>query len=273
MRRSDWLTALVASTAALFLVPFAAVASPSDVEVCHRSAPAAPDDHQWVRLRVSDRSLERHLDHGDALPGEEVPDSNGDWRFDADCTPQPTDQSGLPESPPEPEPPVAPTPVVFAIAYSDTDASGDYGEAVDVLIAKLVDGPGSAGDGSLGPGDLIIAERYPLDFALTGFGSFASTEHIVTDVSVVNSYVCHVISGDGMFVWSDGQGDFDLYQEWTSGAPITRIHDRRTEAPILDDEIRLVPVSPSQPADSLTLLGPADPIDHTFLEIEVDCLP
>jgi len=55
--------------------------SPSDkMSVCHTD-----DFNVWRLLRVSESALTAHLNHGDGLPGDLVPGSNGRQLFDDDC--------------------------------------------------------------------------------------------------------------------------------------------------------------------------------------------
>lgn len=265
MPGSDRLTALTAVLVGVLLLPTAAIAASERVSVCHRTAAVTPDGREWVQLEVSSRSLEHHLAHGDLTPGEEIPGT--ETVLDADCFAQ--------APPPATEPPSEPSQspeTVFAVAYSDMDPSSEvYNPETDVLIAKLIDGPGAAADGLLGPGDVVVTARYPKDFAMSDFGSFTVTEHTVTSTNALSEYSCNVDVGDALFVWSSGQGDFDVYQEWFMGQPITRLHDKRTEVALSNDEILINSASPSQPADGVDLPGSAEPLDHPFIEVEANC--
>lgn len=265
MPGSDRLTALTAVLFGVMLLPTAAFAAPERVSVCHRTAATVPDGREWVQIEVSSRSLDHHLAHGDLTPGEVIPGT--ETHLDADCVAQ-----NAPATDPPSEPPQTPE-TVFAVAYSDRDPSSEvYNPETDVLIAKLVDGPDAAADGLVGPGDVVITARYPKDFALSGFGDFTVTEHTVTSTNSLSEYSCNVAVEDAWFVWSSGQGDFDLYQEWFMGLPITRLHDKRTEVALSDDEIQINSASPSQPADDgIDLSGSAEPLDHPFVEVEANC--
>lgn len=264
---SDRLTALAAALIGVMLLPMAAfAAAPDRVSVCHQTGAGTPEGREWVHLEVSSRSLQHHLAHGDLTPGAMI--SGTDTRLDADCVPQ-----SSPASEPPPEPPQT-SEVVFAVAYSDMDpSSGGYDPEVDVLIAKLIDGPDAAADGVVGPGDVVITARYPKDFGASQFGDFTVTEHTVTSTNALSEYSCNVDVGDAFFVWSSGQGDFDLYQEWFMGLPMTRLHDKRTETSMSDDEIQVNSASPSHPTDDgIDLLGSSEPLNHPFVEVEANCV-
>lgn len=265
MPGSDRLTALTAALIGVLLLPTAAFAAPERVSVCHRTAAATPEGREWVQLEVSSRSLQHHLAHGDLTPGELIPGSK--THLDADCVPQ-----SLPATEPPSESPQGPE-TVFAVAYSDMDPSSEaYNPETDILIAKLIDGPDDAADGVVGPGDVVITAQYPKDFVMSEFGDFTVTEHTVTSTNALSEYSCNVDAGDALFVWSSGQGDFDLYQEWFMGLSMTMLHDRRTEAAMSDDEIQINSASPSQPTDDgIDLLGSADPLNHPFVEVEANC--
>lgn len=260
MKPSAWPAALAAMLAGLILIPAAALGAPPErVLVCHFTADATPDGHRWNLIEVSVKTLDKHLAHDDGIPGGEVPGSEGSAVFDEDCTPQ------QPDPDPEPEP----SELVFAVAYTDMDSSdGDYDPAVDVLIAKLIDGPGDANDGIPGVGDVIITHRYPMAFDATTFGGFTVTEHIVTELNQGLSYVCNMQSGDNMFVWSSGQGSLHLYHESVSGVAKTEIADG---IPDMGDSIQVSSSSPSEPADEVALLSGSDGTDQTFIDVEANC--
>lgn len=265
MPGSDRLTALTAALIGVLLLPTAAFAAPERVSVCHQTAAAAPDARQWVQLEVNSRSLQHHLAHGDLTPGDVIPGT--EMYLDADCVPQSAPATEPPSEPPETEE------TVFAVAYSDMDPSSEvYNPETDVLIAKLIDGPDAAADGVVGPGDVVVTARYPKDFTPSEFGDFTVTEHTVTSINAMSEYSCNVDVEDAFFVWSSGQGDFDLYQEWFMGLPMTRLHDKRTDAAMSDDEIQINSASPSQPTDDgIDLVGSSEPLNHPFVEVEANC--
>lgn len=270
MRRSARFTALVIALVAILIVPVAAVATTDLVSVCHRTSGKTQDGHRWVQIRVNENSVGKHLAHGDALPTEPVPGSQGADVFDAECNPGPV--STLPPEPPPTGEPPSQTEVVFAIAYSDLDENGEYNEG-DVLIAMLVDGADDAADGSIGPGDRVITAEYPKDFSMSQFGTFGTTEHIVSEVNAMTGYSCNVSNGDARFVFSSGAGDFDLYSEW-SGTDMTKIYDKRSSGAMGSDEIRADLASPSQPLDGVaSVLGSSDPTNHAFIEVQANCQP
>lgn len=262
MKPSAWPTVLAATLAGLILVPGAALGAPPErIQVCHFTADAVPDGHRWNPVQVSVKSLDRHLAHGDGIPGGEVPGSNGAAFFDEHCTPQ---LSG-----PEPEPEPEPSELVFAVAYSDMDRSdGGYNPAVDVLIAKLIDGPDLAGNGVPGVGDLIITHLYPMDLGPSAHGEFALTEHVVTKLNVGFSDVCNMQSDENMFVWSNSAGTTDFYHESVSGGARTEIVDGIRD---MGDWIEVSSSSPSLPMAEVALLNGSDETDQTFIDVEANC--
>ena len=272
MTKPDWLTALTAFLAALLLVPVPAIAAPDLVDICHYTTEAAPDGHEWRHIRVSSRSVAKHVDHGDVMAGESLPGTN--HQLDGDCNLVDEVPPPLPEpsEPPEPAPPPPSSELIFAVAYSDTYASdGAYNPASDVLIAKLVDGPDEAGDGLPGPGDRIVAHMYPKTVDATDLGAFTVTEHTVSAFSFGTGYSCLVQTEAGFFSWSSGQGNFDQYQEWSPSASVTNLYDDRTTDSVEGDLIQITSTSPSLPSDDLTVSG-SDPNDEVFVDVEADCL-
>lgn len=270
MKRSARFTALVVALSAILTVPIAAAAATDQVLVCHRTSGNAQDGRGWVQIRVSESSVGKHLAHGDALPTEPVPGSEGASVFDAECNPGPA-ATLPPEPPPSGEPP-SQSDVVFAVAFSDINENGEYDEG-DVLIAKLIDGVDDAADGTIGPGDRVITAEYPKDFAMSEFGTFLTNEHIVSVTNALTGYSCNVSSGDATFVFSSGNGDFDLYSEW-SGTDITKVYDKRSSAAMGSDEVRADLASPSDPLDGVaSVLGSSDPANHAFIEVQANCQP
>jgi hypothetical protein len=278
MTKSDWLTAPALALAAVLMLPLMAAASPDLVDVCHLTSDSAPDGHEWRHIRVNPKSLGGHLSHGDLRPGDEVPGTDGPLKFDEDCSPQqadpadlPEEPSDIPEDPPEPPQP-PPTELVFAVAYSDVDPDdGGYNSEVDVLIAKLVDGPEEGNDGVPGAGDLIVTHMYPEDVDATGLGAFTVLEHNVTAFGFGTGYSCLVQTEAGSFSWSSGQGNFDQYSEWSSVASFTNIYDDRTTDSVEEDLIQITSSSPSLPSGDLTVNG-SDTSDQVFVDVEANCL-
>lgn len=269
MNRSDWLTAPAIALAAVLMLPLMAMAAPDLIDVCHYTSESTPDGHEWRHIRVNAKSLEKHLDHGDVLAGNTM--SGTTQYLDLDCNVLDSD----PQSPPEPsEPPgSAPSPpseLVFAVAYSDMDPSdGGYNPDLDVLIAKLIDGPDGANDGVPGPGDLIITGEYPEDFEMTEFGAFRITEHDV--LSAAGGYVCSALSATGIFVWSTGEGNFEQYQERSSSETVTNLYDDQSLATGEVDQILISSGSPSQPSSEPVVPSAPDLSDQNFIDVEADC--
>jgi hypothetical protein len=222
-----------------------ASAKPERVDVCHLDELGA---WQLRSVPAVGRAVDAHLRHGDALPGETVPGMTS-YTFDESCTPIIEEL----------------TETVFAVAYTDVDPSdGGYNAAKDVLIAKLIDGPGEAGDGYIGVGDLVITNRYPLvlagDFT---YGDFNVTTHTVTNVTVVGAEFISVLVGGANFKWfnrSDGEGYNEDFNG-SAGIGATSIVDASS------DLIIAQPPGPSQASTAVSAkqvrVG-----DDTFIDVE-----
>ncbi|MBW3667421.1 MAG: hypothetical protein KY394_07485, partial [Actinobacteria bacterium] len=83
------------------------------------------------------------------------------------------------------------------------------------------------------------------------------------------AYVCNVKSGSNVFVWSSGEGDFDLYQEFTSATPQAKMVDGRVSWE--SDHLEVPASSPSQPLEPVEPITSFDPADQTFIDVEADC--
>lgn len=223
---------------------------PTKVEICHFTADDAPDAQQWRLLEASSRALAVHEAHGDGFPGGEVPGTNGQFVFDENCVPQASE-------------------LVFAVAYTDMDTTdGGFDQDVDVLIAKLIDGPGAARDGILGAGDLVITDQYPKDFDASEFGSFEVTQHTVTGVEsdvALSLDTCWVFSGFDAFIWQHRNLFLEGYSEQNPASLITDGFETAA-----DDSLRIDPESPSQPTDVLNLSGFVF-TDQAFIDVELNC--
>lgn len=130
------------------------------ITICHFDDDTTNPDANgpgWELLEVNAKSAERHLAHGDALPGGYARGSD----LDADCVAS----------------------QVWAIAYTDVfegDGPG-FKSGRDLLIAKLVDD----GDGEVGAGDRLTLGTYPLSLgAYLDRGTFGQTSHVATGAFV-----------------------------------------------------------------------------------------
>lgn len=220
---------------------------PTKVEICHFNADDDPDAPKWQLLEVGGKAVDAHEAHGDGFPGGEVPGTNGQFVFDENCVPQVSE-------------------LVFAVAYTDMNTTdGGYNPDVDVLIAKLIDGPGAARDGILGTGDVVITDKYPKDFDASKFGSFQVTQHAVTSVKAQSSEICWVQGDLGDFIWQH----VDLFLEgYSEGDPFSLVTDGFETA--ASDTIRLNAGSPSQPIDTIDIDGVVF-TDQPFIDVELSC--
>jgi len=202
------LLGLAAGLVAAFVLPTAVSAKANKVDVCHLN-----DLGEWQVNSVSSRgrAVNAHLRHGDGLPGDEVPGMD-QYTFDDDCVPVADE----------------PLELIFAVAYTDVDESdGGYNPSVDVFIAKLVDGPGSAADGVIGVGDRIISDRYPLTLtAPFTYGSYSLANHTVSTVNAVlpasggEGFVSvseSVSGGNANFTWQISSEDQRYTEDFDTG--------------------------------------------------------
>ncbi len=237
---------MVLLAGALVAIPAgAAVAKPEKVAVCHVN-----DLGEWQLRSIPavGGAVEAHLRHGDALPAETVPGMNGST-FDDSCTPV-QDEFGE---------------TVFAVAYTDVNPSdGGYDPDVDVLIAKLIDGPGAALDGSPGIGDLIVTNRYPLGLtAPFAYGDFNVTTHTVTGISFVGAEFISVVVGGANFKWLN-RSDSEAYNEdfnGDAGVGATSIVDASSD---------LIIAQPPGPSQAQTLVNGflVRAGDDAFIDVE-----
>jgi hypothetical protein len=75
------LPTLILSLIAVFLVTITGFAAASKVDVCHLEG-----NGSYIKINISENAFPSHVEHGDASPGEYVPDMPG-WAFDETCTP------------------------------------------------------------------------------------------------------------------------------------------------------------------------------------------
>jgi len=89
-------------------------------------------------------------------------------------------------------------PRVLAVAWSDTNSNHTYEAGVDVLIVSLVD---SNRDGVPDAGDTVVADRYPVDCAPSGFGNFGVKSVAVTSAGTVDGRLV-AVAGGSSFEWA-----------------------------------------------------------------------
>ncbi len=221
------------------------------IDVCH-VVDDDPSVTEWRLLGVNDRAIASHLAHGDVLPGGEVPGTNGAFVFDETCVLQATER-------------------IFAVAYTDMDtADGGYNAGVDVLIAKLVDGPGTANDGLVGAGDLVVTNQYPRDFGGSTFGDFTVTEHVITGSINMNAEICSVYSNTGAFHWRVGTlAEFYREYDQLDLARRTSIEDSLHHR--VANRLHATADSPSHPAGPLSPTVSWVSMDEAFVDVEQNC--
>lgn len=254
MRRPGWLAAFAAVVVVgAVAIPLAAAASAELTAICH--ARGHDDDQNasdWLLLKISANAVDHHLAHGDGLPGEVVPGTDGQLVFDENCIPQ---ASAL----------------VHAVAYTDVNtADGAYDPDVDVLIAKLIDGPGAANDGIPGAGDLVITNQYPKGFAASSFGDFTVTEHVV-DTVFGSSQFCIADNAAARFAWSHVDPQNESYSEVPNPfdlEALTLIDDGLPTG--ANDRLKIEATSPSEPVDTLEIFA-FDSTDQAFIDVELNC--
>lgn len=163
-----------------------------------------------------------------------------------------------------------PAEVIFAVAYTDVNESdGGYNPAVDVLIAKLVDGPVGSPDGVIGVGDIVVTDRYPKAYDGSAFGDFLVNTHTVTRVIPPTSVELFVFAGDNLFRWNDGP-PFDQYVEDFDDGNTTFLVDVHFVSPG-SEQLIADPGSPSNPDEASTFINnrPAQATDDAFIDVEI----
>jgi hypothetical protein len=240
--------AVAASLAAVFLMPAVASAEAVKVDVCHLNAIG---EWQVNSLPENGRAVQAHLNHGDALPGDPVPDMAG-HTFNNACVPVADE-------------------VIFAVAFTDTDTSdGGYNPNVDSLIAKLVDGNS---DGVPNSGDKVITHQYPTNVAGTTFAAFNVTERMITGFSWNGSTSCTAFVGSDSYSWRLGS-DFEQYSENRSPGGFTNFWDQITGTEANADSLSAHVGSPSLPSIAALDLEQDSTVwrgDQGFVDIELNC--
>ena len=172
-------------------------------------------------------------------------------------------------------PPPPPLPEgVLAIAYTNVTDDGDYDEADDVLIAKLVD---TNEDGVPGAGDTIVTNQYPLSFdRVPQFGDFQITTHAVHHVEMdgPDGPGVYAYLSDSWSHWIAWRSESDVGESWTEIDPtpaplfkqttLTDDHLLFADQDVIDVDSR----SPSRPNTQWFALSTPNH-DHTWLEVDI----
>lgn len=216
----------VLTAAALGVVVAPATAGPPEkADVCHDG------DDGWEVINIAEPAFDAHIDHGDAFPGEPVPGMAG-LVFDEGCVPVVLDSDGdgvpddLDQCPGEDDtldadgdgiPDGCDLGEVLAVAYTDVvDDGGPYDPAVDLLIAKVVDGPDVNGYPT--PGDLVQLGEWPDGFEAdsTRRTYVAPTNPMTIDMVVVSSPIASDLSL--FFTTTTGEGGQFTRRTGTNGS-------------------------------------------------------
>jgi len=163
-----------------------------------------------------------------------------------------------------------PPETIFAVAYTDINESdGGYNPAVDVLIAKLVDGPVASPDGVIGVGDIVVTDRYPKAYDGSLFGVFLVNTHTVTSVIPPTSVELFVFAGDDLFRWNDGP-PFDQYVEDVDD-DTTFFVDVHFDPGAGSEQLIADPGSPSSPDETSIFIfnRPGQETDDAFIDVEI----
>ena len=162
----------------------------------------------------------------------------------------------------------------FATAWTDLDGDHVYNEAIDSLIAKLVD---TNRDGVVSIGDTVTTGRYPLTFAATTFGTFTDTSHTVTTVGALTPEQVTVRDGSSQFWWYHTQAHLDIYGETVVPNPAgdgTQFIDNATAGSGgACDQVWAVSISPSAPDTAVPQTDSCSPTmftDETFLDVSLN---
>jgi len=164
-----------------------------------------------------------------------------------------------------------PPETIFAVAYTDiVDDGGAYDPAVDVLIAKLVDGPVASPDGVIGVGDIVVTDRYPKAYDGSLFGNFLVNTHTVTGVITPTSVELFVFAGVNLFRWNDGPL-FDQYVEDFDDFNTTFFVDVLFDAGAGSEQLIADPGSPSSPDEMSIFIfnRPHQATDDAFIDVEI----
>ena len=233
---------MMSVVAALAVVSGAAVvtAGQEKVEVCHVNGAGS-----YLLIEIADPAFDAHVAHGDARPGDPVPDMPG-YVFDAYCIPRQA---------------------MFAVAYTDVDGVDGFDPvAGDVLIAKVVDANGT---GCLDGGDEVVMGQYPVgDFDTPRFETFQVSKH------PVGSYAGgpnHVVIRSGKYlefvfsVFREGGEQYYEHDSYVSGTT-----SRWVDHPAAgSDVIQTTELSPSGPQTHPILSRKANYDDDPFIEVRI----
>lgn len=222
------------------------------VRVCHLDADLPGS--VWKLLEIkNNRALERHLAHGDVVPGGDVPGMLG-YVFDEACVPTTAE------------------PKVFAVAYVDRDpGDGGYQANTDVLIAKLVD---RNRDGVISAGDEVVRGQYPLDFGATALGEFGVNSSLVEFVWAPSASEVILSTGganlDMVYFWADPSVGHSYMEDRNDEITVIRLRD--TIGPLAGGEWieALLNGGLSMPQTNVSLNREGVQTDDTFVDVEIN---
>ena len=155
---------------------------------------------------------------------------------------------------------------LLAVAYVDNNtADGGYNDAVDTLIAKLVD---TDANGTLDNGDRIITNQYPLDFVPGGLGTFGTTrtDLVAITIDTATSTWITVHTGTKSFSFFQLAGNLEGYEETEGGSFSTLFLDGFG---IGMDRVQAVAESPSVPGTVVANITQDVPADEGFVDVEI----
>lgn len=163
-------------------------------DVCHSHG-----DGSYDLINVADPAVDSHIEHGDGLIGQSVPDMAG-FIFDEAC-------EAIPE-------PVA-DPFLRAIAWIDRVPDGRFNEGEDQLIARLRD-EGNVATIEMGltiecPGD----ENAPNTNYYVPFGTEFHTGGTITQLADGYRYT----DGDNRFIWQANETLERYFERFTTNDP------------------------------------------------------
>ena len=240
---------LMSLLATAVMVPTAVLAEAEKVDVCHLNILG---DWQVNSVSSNGQAVQAHLNHGDALPGEAVPGMAG-YTFDDDCSA------------------VADAVPLLALAYTEVDGIPGYDPAsTDVLIAQFED---VDMNGEPSVGDIVRTNRYPLDINAASFGTFQTTEHVITGVQSTNYTSVGLLvvvnsntGSDQTFFWID---ESTLEQYGETGPGFMGVVDGLAE-PFVTDIVQVTVggMTPSNP-DTVVNVGQIRAGDQDFINVVI----
>jgi hypothetical protein len=158
--------------------------------------------------------------------------------------------------------------VVLAIAWTDVNGNHAYESAVDSLIAELVD---ADEDGVASVGDIVIADRYPLNTDASEFRPFLSRRETVISIVPLGSGVAVNIAS-GLISWQHLATFEGLQFAFSGGSHPAILDGINPNVDCPDDAADLVIVEVGgtlHPETNVDDLG-CDGTDNGFIDVRVD---